>query len=531
VDRPYQPLGIAYLGAVLEKSGEEAFLIDSQLQKTVDGAIENVVQLEPDIVGFSVVSRNASLFKQMTEKTHRKLKNTPIIAGGPHCTARHVQILREIPYISAIVRGEGELVISELARRLFKGKDIDGIPNISYRKNKNIVVNPRAPRITDLDSLPFPARHLLPPIKYYENRGSIISSRGCCYHCTFCTVHLAFGDFGYSVWRPRDPKNVVDELECLVEMGASFVEFVDDNFLVDVQRAKRIAEEILSREIKINYKIDTRTDLILKAKSILPILRRSGCVKIAFGIENGSQEVLNRYEKGTTVQQNAKALSLLRKNAMSFYADWIMFDAKTTMANLEENLEFIKKNSLSECNEIFGTWLYPVPGSKVFEEYLNEKRLIPNETVGYTYRIPDLRVRFVFKTLLKFLVENKIKTRALVNLLRYCLWKIQTNPRKQIPKNVLKQIRLIERRIERATYRVFELLIEEARNERVQNEAEIRILESGEDLCKKYIEETRALLDLIGDEQLLQLLNQIENGENIEQIDAPWLARRSQKMI
>lgn len=517
VDQIYQPLGIAYLAAVLEQSGINVFLVDSQFHFSIDETVEEIAHLHPDIIGISVVSHYANLAREMIRKIHAVAQEAPIIAGGHHCTACHDQFLQQTPELSAVVRGEGESIITELAKRLHHGESLAGIQSITYRNGKDIVVNPQGPPIENLDSLPLPARHLLSPLKIYGGQGTIVSSRGCPYNCRFCTVHLAYGEIHTSKWRARNPIKVVDEMEILKKMGAEVIEFVDDNFLLSMERAKRIAEEIISRNFDVPYRIETRSDLVIKAKDILPLLRRSGCIKVRIGAESGSEKVLKRYNKGITPEESSKAISLLREANIEAMVDWIMFDAETTLEELKDSLKFIEKNKLTHHSKIFRTWLFPVPGSEIFNDYVKEQRLVQNENGEYSYRIAEPKARFVFTTFFTFLFNNHSKCRVILDFIKYCIWKTMREPSfNSNKKEIVSNLKILSFKMRKINYEIFKKAVQATELSRTENNMKSQILRCGKDLLSNYMEQLELILMKKEDDRLLDILEKIEAGKNIE---------------
>ena len=216
-------------------------------------------------------------------------------------------LLNETDYI---VEGEGEVTICELLHSLEGKMDIENVKGIWYKKNGVLKRTPQRPFIQNLDDLPFPARQLLP--KEYMNFGhtTISASRGCPFNCSFCqpTLRKLFGP----VVRFRSPKNVVDEMEYLkTTFKIKHVKFQDDTFTARKQWVTEVCSEILKRKLKIRWDCNARVNTI--DKELLTKMKEAGCTKVEFGVESGSQEILNSLNKGTTIKQIEDAFRYVKK--------------------------------------------------------------------------------------------------------------------------------------------------------------------------------------------------------------------------
>lgn len=499
--RPRQPLGIAYIASILERAGYKVYLTDFQLVNSAQRVLERIKRIKPDVLGISTYTATFSIAEDIANRVSAHLRSAFVIFGGPHATALHKQILKSNEKVDAVVRGEGEYTTLELIERLEQGKKLSGVKGVTCREGKKIIVNANRPPIQDLDSLPFPARHLLPPLKAYQDMGSIVSSRGCPYHCGFCTVHQAYGEFGGSRWRGRSPKNVVDELEALMDLGANVISFVDDNFLVDKKRAAGIAKEIMKRGLELKYMIESRTDLVISCNDILPLLNKSGCIRIEIGVENSSLTALRRLNKQINPKQNAEAIYLTRKNNMVPIVNWIMFDAETTLKELLENLDFIERNKLEDHSEIFSSYLWCLPGTKIYKKYMRKGWIIQHGSEQPTYKIQDPDTRAVFATILEFSHKYFYRLSKDVSNLREIIHNIRLKQEKCSQREVERLKNLEEEAIELSikmrviNYKVFKKIVKrqeqgklnEAEKKLILNEAGLMI-EKYENLLRKYFQ-------------------------------------------
>lgn len=303
-------LGLAYLGAYLESAHHEVRILDalamgiSNVQRTKGGTryglseedILNVIrEFDPDIVGVTC------MFSSYLTDAHRvaaivKSYNQAItvIFGGSHSSIYPEWVLRD-ENVDVVVFGEGEITMLELVSRLQGGENISEVRGIAFRQNGRIVKNKPREFIADLDSLPLPARHLLPMDVYLNNSKSpynirfpattMITSRGCFGNCVFCSIHSVWGHR----WRYRSAKSVVDEIEYLAKQyGVREIEFLDDNIAASSKRLESICDEIIRRKLNIKWATPNGISYWTLNEKLLWKMKKSGCYRLTFGIESGN---------------------------------------------------------------------------------------------------------------------------------------------------------------------------------------------------------------------------------------------------
>ncbi len=300
------PLGLLYIGAVLEKEGADVGIVPADVLGLKERGVASRIREErPDIVGVTSTTENRFQSFKLIRLARKAHPGALTVMGGPHASMAAEDTLAHIPELDLIVRGEGETTTLELFRAFEKaGGDrerlrplLSGIDGISYRDAEGRVVTnpPRAP-VPDLDALPFPAFHLVPFEKYnfrieIPGRGplqavNIMASRGCPFDCNFCATPINWGRHV----RMRSPENVVREIEEHVrERGARVIFFYDDTFNANPKRVERICDLILERKLDIFWRAEVRIDLI--DRPLLEKMKRAGLFHISFGIEAGSERV------------------------------------------------------------------------------------------------------------------------------------------------------------------------------------------------------------------------------------------------
>ena len=254
--------------------------------------------------------------------------------------------------VDVVVRSEGEQTLLELTQELSNPNALNSIDGITFRKNGQVIRTPNRPFMQNLDELPLPAYKFFPLEKYKlfgRRMLPIITSRGCPSQCSFCTSAQMFG----KGFRARSPKNVVDELEWLKdEHGADAFTFYDDTFTLDKKRALKICEEMKNRKIGLPWDCQTRVSTV--SRDLLLKMREANCQQVFFGVESGCQKILDAVKKGTTVEQNEKAIRLA-KDAGLFVAVSVMIGYPgETQEMLQETIDLVKKSGARRCIHLCG---------------------------------------------------------------------------------------------------------------------------------------------------------------------------------
>ncbi|MCW4053800.1 MAG: B12-binding domain-containing radical SAM protein [Candidatus Bathyarchaeota archaeon] len=365
---PAIPLGIGYLGAVLEKNGHSVKVIDCQALKLTHGDFEReIAKHQPKVVGVTSTTftyKSALKVAKIAKQAH---PNCLTIIGGCHVTFWDDEALEECPQLDMIVRKEGEYTLLEIVNRLRENKRIDDVLGTTCRKNGKTIRNADRPYIENLDALPFPAHHLL-PLNRFKKIFPLVTSRGCVYWCNFCSAVRMFG----RRYRMRSPKNVVDEMQFLNERyGVRQMTFYDDAFTVDNLRVEKICEELRNRKLKIDWDCETRVDMV--TKDLLQKMRKAGCIAVWFGVESGARNVIDGMGKSerasTYVTQTRKAFKWANETGLMTVANIIFGFPGETKDTALETLKFVEELNPNEIGYYIAT---PYPGTPLYD-YVKEK--------------------------------------------------------------------------------------------------------------------------------------------------------------
>lgn len=382
------PLGLAYLAASIEHdydvkildcviTGREHKEGDMLRLGLKDDEIARIIkEYNPDLVGISCLYSNQVPITYSIAAMIKKFnKNIIVIVGGAHASALPEEVLlqsrRKIDYV---VIGEGERTFSILLDKLNKSNKKISLDGLAYFYKNKVVCKPKKKYIEDLDNLPYPARHLLDMEKYFEKRTghgfeqigkratSMVTSRGCPFDCKFCSIHNVWG---YK-YRTRSAKSVVDEIEFLVKKySVDEISFEDDNLTLNHKRIEDICDEIIRRDIKIKWTTPNGVYIHSLDESLLKKMKKSGCYKLCFGIENGDAEILKYMNKKVDLEK-AKAI-IKTCNAIGIWTHgfFIIGTPPETKASLNNTLKFAISSQLDFASFLIAM---PYPGTGLYNE-------------------------------------------------------------------------------------------------------------------------------------------------------------------
>lgn len=340
------PLGILYIAAFLEKEGFGCAIIDaSAVNLDKEGVVERSIAHAPLLVG---ISTNAFSYRTAIEYAKLIKKRAPhiiTVLGGPQASSLPY-ICLENEGLDGVVCGEGEEAVSDIIRNIRDKRDpFQGVKGAVYKRNGQIVRGLPPERIVDLDRLPFPAHHLMPPIKHYRSRArrwpfmGIVTSRGCPCRCCFCSKDV----FGSNV-SFRSPENVVAEIEYLARhRGIKQLDILDDNFTLNRERCERICDLIIKKSLSISINLQSGVRADRLDEGLLRLLKRAGVFKIAFGVESGDENMLNIIYKGEKLETILNAAQLARKLGMVVIGFFMIGLPYDTMKTARKTIDFAKR--------------------------------------------------------------------------------------------------------------------------------------------------------------------------------------------
>lgn len=369
------PLGIGYLIAVLKNAGYKVGLLDiwgrDLNNEQVIDSIKKVLP-EYDLCGISAYSTQYSYFTWIIKEI-KKIKDIPIIVGGPLAT-HSSHIIEKRPEVDFIVLGEGEISIVNLLKNIDSPQNVFGI---GYKKDGKLIINQEQDAIRDLDMLPLPDREMFDVESYIKNTRSslsakrgfrilnMISSRGCPYRCRYCSKTFKYA-------RTRSIDSVIREIQFLKEKyRVNYIKFNDELVLFNKKRGMELSEKI--KPLNIKWKCQGRVNVV--DLELLKAMKAAGCVAIGYGIESGSQRILNNMNKKATVEQNYTAIEITRKTGIEIIVQTMFGYIGEDEESIKETTSFCIRCGI-KAGPLFP--VVPLPGTDLYS-YAIKHNLIKDE--------------------------------------------------------------------------------------------------------------------------------------------------------
>ena len=362
------PLGLAYLGAVLEREGLPVQIVDAAVERLdLDGAVRRVRRFDPDVIGLTATTFGFPSARALAGRLRERLPGVPLILGGPHVTYDTHTALAEAREFDLGVVGEGEELLPQLMRELDRGtapRALAGFRGLAYAVSDEIHFTGAAPDVRQLDTLPLPARHLLPlhlyrpqPVDQRElPKMAQLTSRGCPYLCTFCEK----AQTGY---RSHSPERIVDEMFHLHrDHGGRDVAFVDSMFAVSQKRLDRVCDEMERRPPPLTWTCTVRANSV--TREMLARMKATGCWRVRLGIESGSPRVLAGIHKDVSLDQVRDAVTWADELGLQPKAFFIVGHFGDTLQTIQETMDFACSIPLSDITVQLNT---PLKGTEQYE--------------------------------------------------------------------------------------------------------------------------------------------------------------------
>jgi anaerobic magnesium-protoporphyrin IX monomethyl ester cyclase len=384
------PLGLAYIAAVLEKENFQVKIIDgfvlSSLKRyTFKNLEKDIKTFFPDIIGITSTSPqicNAVKTAQIAKKIN---PSCITFIGGSHITALP-EILKDFKVFDYGIYGESEISFAKILNKIRNNDNIEGSDGLIWLSGNNINVK-KPELIKNIDDLPFPAWHLLPMKMYKPSPANyrslpainLMTSRGCPFNCVFCHKPI----FG-KMFRPHSAKRVVEEIEYVQKnYGIKDIQFFDDTFTLNKQRVIDICNIIIKKRIKINWNCMTRVDCV--NEELLKLMKKAGCYEVTFGIESGSERILNLINKGTNKKQDRFAVSLAKKAKLDTRASYMLGFPTETKEEIKETIKFAKELNTDIAQFMLVT---PYPDTKLWDLCKADGHIEVGDWSNFTFYAP-----------------------------------------------------------------------------------------------------------------------------------------------
>ncbi len=371
----HAPQNLLYLATSLAQKGGEVSILDANAENLNEsGIIQRIVDSDAELVGFPVFSDILHPTAKLIAATRSRCPDIKILLGGIHVTAIPEQTAQQIPQADYLLSGYAEDSICQLVQVLENNSNLDEIAGLTYRKDGQIHTSRVGSTCPDVNALPIADRSFvrkhIESGRYYQIFNtlpfdSIVTGRGCPHHCHFC----------YNSVRDRvllrSAESIYEEILLRYREGVRFLDVDDDNFMVNRTRARKIFSWILRDNLKLQLFVKSRTDTI--DKEILQLGRKAGVNMISFGIESGSQRMLDAMNKGTTVQQNAQAIAQARRLGMYVHTGFFIGYPGETRETISQSIAFVQR---SKPDAFSVDILKPYPETVVYRQSQQEGNLI-----------------------------------------------------------------------------------------------------------------------------------------------------------
>lgn len=392
----YQPMDLAYVAAVLEKK-HEVLVIDVpnegwNLLEELDGGkyrqglpnteiVDRIKAFKPKLVVITVPYSGWSTAAFAVAETIKSVdKAIKIALIGLHPSSRPNECLKE-PNIDFVVIGEQELTTLELADTLEKGtvEDLKKVKGLGFLENNKVVITPPRPFIDDLDSLPFPARHLLPMKQFFEAAKKIpisgnlkkpsirmLTTRGCPYGCIFCSNHIVMG----RKWRARSAENVVAEIEQIVKTyGIHQIDFLDDNIAFNRERLMKICDMLIEKRLHVDWCTPNGVRADALDAELLAKMREAGCQKILIAPESGVQRIVDDViKKKQSLKRVEEAVSAAHKVGIKVGCFFILGMIGENKEDMKETIKFAYKLRQLGAEYFYFSYATPLYGTELYRQ-------------------------------------------------------------------------------------------------------------------------------------------------------------------
>lgn len=383
------PLGIAYMAGVLQENNIDVEILDASAEDMDFKDVEKeLLKRKPDLVALTALTPTIGRALETAQVVKEILPDSIVVMGGYHPTFNFIETLED-ENVDIVIRGEGEYIMLNLVQALENQSSLHDVKGIVFedKNSKEIVVNPEAPLIQDLDELPFPALNLLPMKKYRlldmdTHMTTMITTRGCPMQCSFCSSAAMHG----KKIRERSVENIVDEIEYLkTNYDIDTIAFMDDTFTLKKRKVMAICDEILKRNIEIMWGCTSRVDTL--DEKLLKKMKESGCITIFIGVESADQQQLDNMCKNTTIAKIENAFKIAHKLKIRTIASVALGMPGDTKEIMNKTVKFVHK---LKPNYAIYSLATPYPGTRFYKEAFEKNLIKIKDWSKYTLITPIL---------------------------------------------------------------------------------------------------------------------------------------------
>jgi len=354
-------LGSLYLGTILKRAGHDVRVCAEDIKMP-----DPSVLLGADVVGISTITSTAPRAYEYARRL--RLRGIKTVLGGPHVTFRPEEALE---YADIVAIGEAENTIIPLVEALEGKRELAEVPGIAYMDGGQVRKTGPAELVRDLDELPTVDLSLLEGglrRAFYRTVVPVMTSRGCPYNCSFCSVKEMFG----RKYRFRSPTKVVEDLRAIEEVNRRHVFFYDDHFTAHRGRIRELMERLVKERFRLNFSAQVRVD-IARDPELLALMKKAGLETVYVGFESVNPDTLKAYNKGQTVEEMEEAMRVFHRVGVRVHGMFVFGSDQDTVETIRETTRFAKRNGIESVQFLI---LTPPPGTKLYESLKAEGRLV-----------------------------------------------------------------------------------------------------------------------------------------------------------
>ncbi|MGC8661017.1 MAG: B12-binding domain-containing radical SAM protein [Nitrososphaeria archaeon] len=380
------PMASMYLAGYVRAKGYTPRILDLDMENmTKEQVTSYVSSLSPKVVGMTAFTSTVKVAYRLLSAIKKAVPNALTVIGGPHVTFMPDEALSQ-EGIDVAAMGEGEATLDDLIGTYESGKSLDSVRGIAYNKGGGIKLNQPRPMIENLDEVPFPARDLVSYERYRWNgvlEAPIMTTRGCTFRCQYCSSSEMMG----RRYRTRSVQNVIDEIRDVQQKyHVRDIEFIDDTFTLNMKRASQVMRSIVDEKLDIKLALSSRVNTI--NEGLMQDLKRGGTTNMYFGVESGSQRVLDLMQKGIKLDQAVSAVNLAKKYKVGVLCSYIIGFPGETPEEMDQTIKFsVKLNSDYAQFSI----LTPFPGTPIYYDLDKNGLIATKDWTLYTVLHPLIK--------------------------------------------------------------------------------------------------------------------------------------------
>lgn len=386
----WPPISLVLMATIAEREGACVKVIDCSVEDIDFESLEHHIQIfEPDLAIFNTATATINSDLSFASKIKNRFPNAKVGAFGIHVSALTDESFSINQDLDFVIRGEPEETVKHLVESMINKYGMKGIEGISFREGGRIIHNRPRQWIADLDSLPYPNWDLVNYLNYRLPLNQrpflfVVTGRGCPYQCIYCTQKTYYG----TNYRLRNPQSVVDELRYLSSRyGVRDFMLWSETFTMNQEFVSKLCGTIKDNDLNINWSCTTRVDLV--NPGILSEMKQAGCWLIAFGIESGSQRILDNTRKGHSVETSKEAVKMAKDAGLLVVGHFVL-----GLPGEDENSITETMGLLSEINVDFAQFYcaVPFPGSPFYEQAKKEGWIISKEWNAFEQSVYNMRL-------------------------------------------------------------------------------------------------------------------------------------------